>query len=264
MVIKRDFDYYGSNRPLHIYLPEGYSHSDERYPVMYFFDGHNLFYDSDATYGKSWGLKTFLDGWEKDMIIVGMECSHVGNERLEEYLPYPATTTAFGPLAAKGNETLEWIVHTVKPVIDREYRTYPNRACTGIAGSSMGGLMAIRGVLGYNRYFSKAACVSSAIGFCPEAVMADVSGAQIDPDKLDDKAMDHIEAIIYSMTPAERAKPSIIDPKRKRRIAAGSGQTVEDVNKLLRQFEAMQKMMKKVKRNPKGFMRGLGGMRGLR
>ena len=50
----------------------------------------------------------------------------------------------------------------------------------------------------------------------------------------------------------------------KRRIAAGSGQTVEDVNKLLRQFEAMQKMMKKVKRNPKGFMRGLGGMRGLR
>ena len=51
---------------------------------------------------------------------------------------------------------------------------------------------------------------------------------------------------------------------RKRRIAAGSGQTVEDVNKLLRQFEAMQKMMKKVKRNPKGFMRGLGGMRGLR
>ena len=58
--------------------------------------------------------------------------------------------------------------------------------------------------------------------------------------------------------------PSIINPKRKRRIAAGSGQTVEDVNKLLRQFEAMQKMMKKVKRNPKGFMRGLGGMRGLR
>ena len=79
MVIKRDFDYYGSNRPLHIYLPEGYDQSGERYPVMYFFDGHNLFYDSDATYGKSWGLKTFLDGWNKRMIVVGMECSHVGN-----------------------------------------------------------------------------------------------------------------------------------------------------------------------------------------
>ena len=182
MVIKRDFPYYGSNRPLHIYLPDTYDQSDERYPVMYFFDGHNLFYDSDATYGKSWGFKAFLENWNKNMIIVGMECSHVGNERLEEYLPYPATTTAFGPLAVKGNETLEWIVNQVKPMIDREYRTYPNRACTGSAGSSMGGLMAIRGVLGYNRYFSKAACVSSAIGFCPEAVMADVSGAQIDPD----------------------------------------------------------------------------------
>ena len=147
MIIKRDFDYYGANRPLHIYLPENYDFCGERYPVMYFFDGHNLFYDSDATYGKSWGLKTFLDGWSKNMIIVGMECSHVGNERLEEYLPYPATTDAFGPLAVKGNETLEWIVNEVKPMIDWEYRTYPDRRCTGIAGSSMGGLMAIRGVI---------------------------------------------------------------------------------------------------------------------
>lgn len=89
-------------------------------------------------------------------------------------------------------------------------------------------------------------------------------GNKIDPSQVDDRVFTHIEAIIYSMTPGERAKPALIDPKRKRRIAAGSGQTVEDVNKLLRQFEAMQKMMKKVKRNPKGFMRGLGGMRGLR
>ena len=85
--------------------------------------------------------------------------------------------------------------------------------------------------------------------------------------KLDAKDMDHTRAIILSMTPEERARPSIINPKRKRRIAAGSGQTVEAVNKLLRQYEMMQKMMKKAKRNPKGFMRslgGLGGMRGLR
>ena len=86
--------------------------------------------------------------------------------------------------------------------------------------------------------------------------------AQIDPDKLDDKAMDHIEAIIYSMTPAERAKPEIINPKRKRRIAAGSGRTVEEVNRLLRQYETMQKLMKKARRNPKGFMRSLSGLTG--
>ncbi|MBQ4311468.1 MAG: signal recognition particle protein, partial [Oscillospiraceae bacterium] len=48
------------------------------------------------------------------------------------------------------------------------------------------------------------------------------------------------------MTKAERAKPSIINPQRKRRIAAGSGTKVEDVNKLLKQFEQMQKMMKKL------------------
>ena len=89
-------------------------------------------------------------------------------------------------------------------------------------------------------------------------------GNQIDPDQIDDKAMAHIEAIIYSMTSAEREHPSIINPKRKRRIAAGSGRTVEEVNKLLRQFEMMQKMMKKAKRNPKGFMRSLGGLGGLK
>ena len=88
-------------------------------------------------------------------------------------------------------------------------------------------------------------------------------GNQIDADALDDKALPHIEAIIFSMTPAERAKPSLINPKRKRRIAAGSGRTVEEVNKLLRQFEAMQKMMKKAKRNPKGFMRSMGSMGGM-
>ena len=177
MIIKRNFDYYGSNRPLHIYLPEDYYQTSERYPVMYFFDGHNLFYDSDATYGKSWGLKTFLDGWNKKMIIVGMECSHVGNERLEEYLPYPATTTAFGPLAVKGNETLKWIVNQVKPMIDRDYRTYPNRQCTGIAGSSMGGLMSLFAVSAYNSVFSKAACLSPSVRFCMEDMLADIAAA---------------------------------------------------------------------------------------
>ena len=87
-------------------------------------------------------------------------------------------------------------------------------------------------------------------------------GGQIDADSLDEKALPRIEAIIYSMTPAERAKPDIINPKRKRRIAAGSGTRVEDVNKLLKQFEMMQKMMKQFKKSPKGFARRLGGMMG--
>ena len=86
-------------------------------------------------------------------------------------------------------------------------------------------------------------------------------GNQINPDDIDEKAFVRVEAIIQSMTPAERAKPSIIDPKRKRRIAAGSGTKVEDVNRLLKQFEQMSKMLKQIKKSPKGFARrlGLGG-----
>lgn len=61
-----------------------------------------------------------------------------------------------------------------------------------------------------------------------------------------EKALKKTEAIINSMTKAERKKPSIIDPKRKRRIAAGSGTEVSDVNRLLKQFEQMQKMMKQL------------------
>ncbi len=63
---------------------------------------------------------------------------------------------------------------------------------------------------------------------------------------VDDRQLNRIEAIITSMTPSERAKPSIINPSRKKRIAAGSGNTVADVNRLLKQFEEMQKMMKQL------------------
>ena len=61
---------------------------------------------------------------------------------------------------------------------------------------------------------------------------------------IDDKQMDRVAAIIKSMTPGERENPSIINSSRKQRIAAGCGMQVQDVNRLLRQFEDMQKMMK--------------------
>ncbi|MBO7737153.1 MAG: signal recognition particle protein, partial [Clostridia bacterium] len=62
--------------------------------------------------------------------------------------------------------------------------------------------------------------------------------------KIDEKAMAHMEAIIQSMTPKERAKPELINASRKKRIAAGSGTSVEEVNRLLRQFEQIKKLMK--------------------
>jgi signal recognition particle subunit SRP54 len=74
-------------------------------------------------------------------------------------------------------------------------------------------------------------------------------GNKINEEDIDEKAFDRFRAIIYSMTKEERAKPEIINASRKRRIAAGCGKSVEDVNKLLAQFKQMQKMFKQVSGN---------------
>ena len=87
-------------------------------------------------------------------------------------------------------------------------------------------------------------------------------GAAMKDVKIDEKAMAHMEAIIRSMTMAERVNPEIINSSRKIRIAKGSGTSVEEVNKLLRQFEQMKKMMKQFS-DPKKLKRmGFGGGRG--
>lgn len=184
MIVKRDFLYTptNKNRPLHIYLPDNYNETEERYPVMYFFDGHNLYLDEDATYGKSWGMKEFLENWGKDMIVVGIECGHAGEERLSEYLPYKPQGGYFAQFEPLGDATFQWIINELKPVIDRDYRTYPFRECTAIAGASMGGIMALYGAVHYNQWFSKAACVSSAMGFCMPALMDDMNKTYMDPD----------------------------------------------------------------------------------
>ena len=92
-------------------------------------------------------------------------------------------------------------------------------------------------------------------------------GNQLDDVDIDDRQIDWLQALIYSMTPEERANPSIINPSRKRRIAAGSGRSVEEVNKLLKQLEQMQKMIKQMKggkgskkRRKNKMLPGLGGM----
>ena len=81
---------------------------------------------------------------------------------------------------------------------------------------------------------------------------------------IQDDAFKHIEAIIYSMTPKERANPSLMNGQRKNRIAAGSGTNIQEVNKLLKQFEDTKKMMKMMS-NPKnmmGMMKQMKGMKG--
>lgn len=184
MLEKRDFLYTpkGKNRTLHIYLPRDYAYSQERYPVMYFFDGQNLYRDADATYGTSWGLEEFLDGWEKRMILVGLECSHEGNDRLDEYSPYSFAMGRWGYVHGMGSKTMDWLVNEVKPFIDANYRTYPFREATGIGGSSMGGLMSLYAAAAYNRTFSKAACLSSTISPCFAPIAREILGAHLRAD----------------------------------------------------------------------------------
>lgn len=95
-------------------------------------------------------------------------------------------------------------------------------------------------------------------------------GKQLEDVDVDDRQIDWLQAIISSMTPEERSNPDIINPSRKRRIAAGSGRSVEEVNRLIKQLHQMQKMIKQMKggkgKGKKGkrkygkMLPGLGGM----
>lgn len=96
----------------------------------------------------------------------------------------------------------------------------------------------------------------SSMGNLQQVIGMMPGGADIPEEAIDERAFRRTEAMILSMTKQEREKPSIIDAKRKRRIAAGSGMRVEDVNRLLKQFEQMNKMMKQMTKP--GKRRGMG------
>ena len=80
----------------------------------------------------------------------------------------------------------------------------------------------------------------------------------IDASQVDQKQFDRIEAIIQSMTKKERANPKLMNPSRKRRIANGAGVDIAEVNRLVKQFEQMQKLMKQM-----SGMRKHGGLNGM-
>ncbi len=93
----------------------------------------------------------------------------------------------------------------------------------------------------------KMGSIKDLIGMIPGMSQLNLSDVDID-----DKAMNHVEAIIQSMTKAERQNPSILNGSRKKRISAGSGRSIQEINRLLKQFEEMKKMMKQVTEMTKG------------
>lgn len=163
------------------YLPKGYFESDRLYPVIYMFDGHNLFSDKEATFGKCWGLEEYLDKTETKVIIAAVECNTEGDSRLMEYSPVNFNFHG-KPLKGKGKIYMDWLTREFKPFIDENFRTLPDRKNTAVAGSSMGGLMSVYALANYGKFFSKAAALSPSLWVGGENVLAFVEKAKFRKD----------------------------------------------------------------------------------
>jgi predicted alpha/beta superfamily hydrolase len=152
-VITNDFEMpqLHKQRRVSILLPYDYDASSKRYPVLYLQDGQNLF-DDYAPYG-NWAvnkrLAVLAEKKHHEVIVVAID--HGGADRIKEFIPYEGTK--FG--SAEGKIYAKWMVETLKPFIDSQYRTLPDARNTGIGGSSMGGLISIYATLMYPSVFSK-------------------------------------------------------------------------------------------------------------
>ncbi len=151
-------------RKVYVYLPAGAKDPGARFPVLYMFDGHNVFFDEDATYGKSWGMGKYLDRTETPLMVVAVDCNHRKPfGRLSEYSPFAFEWEGVARGTGRGTKFMNWLCNTLKPLIDARYPTLPGRETTFIAGSSMGGLMIICAVTAYNQVCSRAAALSPAV-----------------------------------------------------------------------------------------------------
>lgn len=162
-----DLDFYipqlNKSRRVWIYFPTDYfTTTTTRYPVLYMHDGQNLFDNIYAPYGE-WSIDETMDslanGFFPKAIVVGID--HGGNDRLNEYSPW--VNTSYG--GGEGEAYISFICNTLKPLIDNNFRTYPDRNNTGIMGSSMGGLISFCAAVKRQDIFSKVGVFSPSFWF---------------------------------------------------------------------------------------------------
>ncbi len=159
-------------RRIWVYLPEGYNKSKTRYPVMYMHDGQNLFDEYTSGFGE-WGVDECLDSLiakgKPPCIVIGID--NGGGVRMNEYSPYDFTYERNSnhslSVVAEGRQYTEFLVKTLKPFIDKKYRTLPSKDNTIIAGSSMGGLISFYAMLAYPDVFGKGGIFSPSFWIAP-------------------------------------------------------------------------------------------------
>jgi predicted alpha/beta superfamily hydrolase len=148
-------------RDILVYLPPSYATSPERrYPVIYMQDGQNLF-DVATSFAGEWEVDQTLEQTAREdgleAIVVGIP--NMGKARLDEYTPFKDQKLGGG----LGRRYVSFIAHTLKPCIDADFRTLTGRESTGIAGSSLGGLVSLYGFFRYPRVFGFVGCMSPAL-----------------------------------------------------------------------------------------------------
>lgn len=146
----------GFARKLRVYLPPDYAQGSRRYPVLYMFDGQNLF-DEATSYAGEWGVDETMDALAREgfpAIVVGID--HGGEQRFNELIPY--WNVRFLP--NWGALFIDDVVYAIKPFVDANYRTLPDRNHTAVVGSSLGGLSADYAIHRYPEVFGKAGVFS--------------------------------------------------------------------------------------------------------
>jgi len=146
----------GRERTIRIFLPTDYYTSKKKYPVIYMTDGQNIF-KSDADIKDTWAVDSTLRSLppEKQCIVIGID--HAGKDRITEYDPY---NSQYGQ--GDGLAYTHFLVETLKPYIDKNYRTKKDAKYTAIAGSSMGSLLAMYAAINFPDTFGNAGIFSPA------------------------------------------------------------------------------------------------------
>ena len=159
-------------RRVWVYLPPSYIGSTKKYPVLYMHDGQNVF-DDTTSFSGEWGVDEAIDTLgltTKECIVVGID--NGGNRRLNEYCPYDFALKGIGANnntnVGEGGKYVDFLVKTLKPFIDKRYRTLKDSKNTFTAGSSMGGLISMYALIKYPKVFGGAGVFSPAFWVAPK------------------------------------------------------------------------------------------------